>query len=74
MVEGDPAETILNSAREWNADLIVIGSDSRGRLAHFLLGSTADSVIRKASCPVLSVRAAALVREEDALLLAKAST
>jgi len=30
---------------------------SRGRLAHFLLGSTADSVIRKASCPVVSVRA-----------------
>jgi len=55
--EGDPADTILAMAAEWNAELIVIGSDSRGRLAHFLLGSTADSVIRKAKCPVVAVRA-----------------
>jgi universal stress protein A len=57
IVEGDPAECILSAASNWPADLIVIGSDSRGRLAHFLLGSTADSVIRRASCPVMSVRA-----------------
>jgi nucleotide-binding universal stress UspA family protein len=55
--EGDPADTILAMANEFSADLIVIGSDSRGRLAHFLLGSTADSVIRKAKCPVVAVRA-----------------
>lgn len=59
--EGDPAEMILATAESWNADLIVIGSDSRGRLAHFLLGSTADSVIRKAKCPVTAVRADAEV-------------
>ena len=57
LVDGDPAEAIIATAQRWGADLIVIGSDSRGRLAHFLLGSTADSVIRKASCPVVSVRA-----------------
>jgi nucleotide-binding universal stress UspA family protein len=57
LVEGDPAECILATASNWPADLIVIGSDSRGRLAHFLLGSTADSVIRRATCPVMSVRA-----------------
>ena len=56
-VEGEPAEMIIATAREWGADLIVIGSDSRGRLSHFILGSTADSVIRKASCPVMTVRA-----------------
>jgi universal stress protein A len=55
-LEGEPAEEIVNTAREWEADVIVIGSDSRGRLAHFLLGSTADSVIRRAPCPVLTVR------------------
>jgi len=55
--EGDPADMILATAGDWGADLIVIGSDSRGRLAHFLLGSTADSVIRKATCPVIAVRA-----------------
>jgi nucleotide-binding universal stress UspA family protein len=57
LVDGDPAEAILETAQSWGADLIVMGSDSRGRLAHFLLGSTADSVIRKAPCPVVSVRA-----------------
>jgi len=57
LVEGDPAECVLTTASNWPADLIVIGSDSRGRLAHFLLGSTADSVIRRATCPVMSVRA-----------------
>jgi nucleotide-binding universal stress UspA family protein len=61
---GDPAESILSTATEWHADVIVIGSDSRGRLAHFLLGSTADSVIRKAPCPVITVRAAAAVDAE----------
>ena len=57
LVDGDPAETIVNTAGDWGADLIVLGSDSRGRLAHFLLGSTADAVIRRAPCPVLTARA-----------------
>ena len=57
LVDGDPAEIIIATAERWGAGLIVIGNDSRGRLAHFLLGSTADSVIRKAPCPVVSVRA-----------------
>lgn len=54
--EGDPAQTILDIAQCWAADLIVIGTDARGRLAHFLLGSTADTVIRRAPCPVITVR------------------
>ena len=58
---GDPGECILSKAREWGAELIVIGSDSRGRLAHFLLGSTADSVIRRAACPGITVRAGAAI-------------
>ena len=56
LVEGDPADAIITTAQEWGADLIVLGSDSRGRLAHFLLGSTADSVIRRSPCPVMTVR------------------
>jgi nucleotide-binding universal stress UspA family protein len=51
----------LGSAREWPADLIVIGTDSRGRLSHFLLGSTADSIVRRAPCPVVTVRADARI-------------
>ena len=56
LLEGEPADTITLAASQWRADVIVLGSDSRGRLAHFLLGSTADSVIRRAPCPVLTVR------------------
>ncbi|CAN5348248.1 universal stress protein [soil metagenome] len=56
LLEGDPADTIVGAAAAQNADLIVIGTDSRGRLAHFLLGSTTDSVIRRAGCPVLAAR------------------
>jgi nucleotide-binding universal stress UspA family protein len=56
VLEGEPAETIVDAAAELEADLIILGSDSRGRLAHFLLGSTVDAVIRRARCPVLTVR------------------
>ncbi|MBC8106225.1 MAG: universal stress protein [Anaerolineae bacterium] len=54
--EGDPADVTVSTAKLCDADPIVIGTDRRGRLAHFLLGSTADSVIRRARCPVLVVR------------------
>ena len=73
LVEGDPAEMICSTAREWEADLIVIGTDSRGRLAHFLLGSTADSVIRRAACPVISVRATVPAEEARPKLAATVS-
>jgi len=56
ILEGNPAHTIVDAAVEHGADLVIIGTDSRGRLAHFLLGSTADGVIRRAPCPVMTVR------------------
>ena len=59
LAQGDPSEAIITTAQNWKADLIVLGNDSRGRLAHFLLGSTADSVIRRAPCPVVAVRSSA---------------
>jgi nucleotide-binding universal stress UspA family protein len=52
---GDPPDEILAAAHEWHADLIIMGTHGRGRLAAFLLGSTADSVIRRARCPVLTI-------------------
>jgi nucleotide-binding universal stress UspA family protein len=54
--DGPAAEVILSEAARHDVDLIVLGTDSRGRLSHFLLGSTADAVIRRAERPVLSVR------------------
>jgi nucleotide-binding universal stress UspA family protein len=46
---------ILDRATEINADLIVIGTQGRSRLERFGLGSVAEAVLRKASCPVLAV-------------------
>jgi len=53
--EGDPAGTILRVARELPADLIVMGTHGRTGLARLLMGSVAEQVVRKASCPVLTV-------------------
>jgi nucleotide-binding universal stress UspA family protein len=54
--EGYPAEEIVDVARAWKADLIVVGTHGSGRVTSFLLGSTTQAVIREASCPVLVVR------------------
>lgn len=56
LVLGSPHREILKLARRVDADLIVVGA-TEGR--HGFLGSTADRVIRKASCPVLAVRSEA---------------
>jgi nucleotide-binding universal stress UspA family protein len=53
--DGVPAEEIVTVARDCSADLIVLGTHARGKIARFLLGSTAEGVIRHAPCPVISV-------------------
>jgi nucleotide-binding universal stress UspA family protein len=55
---GDVAENILNAAREQHVDLIVMGTHGRHGLAHLLLGSVAERVLRDATCPVLTTHAA----------------
>jgi nucleotide-binding universal stress UspA family protein len=52
---GDPAQQIVATARKWDADLIVLGTHGRAGVAHMLIGSTAESVVRNAHCPVLTV-------------------
>jgi nucleotide-binding universal stress UspA family protein len=54
--EGKPADQILAAAREWAADVIVIGTHGRSGVSRLVLGSTAESVVRHAACPVLVVR------------------
>ena len=49
------AHGIINQAEEWGADLIVIGTYGRTGLYHFLMGSVAEHVARKAACPVLII-------------------
>lgn len=58
VVPGEPAASVLRSARDLRADLIVLGTHRRGGVARWLLGSTAESVVRRAPCPVLVVPAA----------------
>jgi len=56
---GKPAGEIVKAAKEWPADLIVIGSHGRGGVGRVVLGSVAEAVMRHAPCPVLVVRAEA---------------
>jgi nucleotide-binding universal stress UspA family protein len=56
---GDVANTILDNAAEWRADLIVVGSHGQRSIHDFLLGSVAESVARRAGCSVAIVRTAA---------------
>jgi nucleotide-binding universal stress UspA family protein len=54
--EGTPFYEIIRFAREKDIDLIVMGTHGRSGLAHVLLGSVTEKVVRKAPCPVLTVR------------------
>lgn len=47
---------IIRYAKEHKIDLIVLGTHGRGPIAHMLLGSVSEKVVRKAPCPVLTVR------------------
>lgn len=54
--QGPPFLEILRYARAKECDLIVMGTHGRSGLAHMLMGSVAEKVVRKAACPVLTVR------------------
>jgi nucleotide-binding universal stress UspA family protein len=53
---GDPARVIVDTAERRGSDLIVIGTHGRTGFSHFLLGSVAEKVVRRATRPVLTVR------------------
>lgn len=53
--EGKPAEQIVDVAREWNADLIVVGTHGRHGIKRMVLGSVAADVVKHASCATLCV-------------------
>jgi nucleotide-binding universal stress UspA family protein len=59
LLVGPTARTIVETARDSGADLIVIGTHGRHGMSRLLIGSVAERVVRTATCPVLTVRSAA---------------
>jgi nucleotide-binding universal stress UspA family protein len=53
---GAPEKILIEEAKEWNADLVVVGSHGRGFWGRILLGSTTDALVHHAPCSVLVVR------------------
>lgn len=53
---GRAADVILNTARRLDVDMIVLTTRGEGGLKRLILGSTAEQVMRRSVCPVLSVR------------------
>jgi nucleotide-binding universal stress UspA family protein len=53
--EGTPHEEILRVAKEWEADIIVLGTMGRTGLSHLMIGSVAERVLRHSSVPVYIV-------------------
>lgn len=56
VLTGLPGVAIVSAARDWNADLIVMGSHGRTGIGRLLMGSIAEHVLRHATCPVLTIR------------------
>ncbi|MBI4264365.1 MAG: universal stress protein [Acidobacteria bacterium] len=58
----EPADEIVSHARTAEIDLIVMGTHGRNGIAHLLMGSVAERVVRTAPCPVMTVRDARIAR------------
>lgn len=56
VVAGDPRDCILREAEDGKYDLLVMGTHGRTGRARSLAGSVAESIVRSASCPVMTVR------------------
>ena len=56
LTSSSPAYAIVDYAKENNIELIVMGTHGRGALAHLVMGSVAERVVRLAPCPVLTIR------------------
>jgi len=53
---GAADQALIETAKEWNADLVVVGSHGRGFWGRILIGSVSDSLVHHAPCSVLVVR------------------
>ena len=67
LLVGSPASAIVHLAEKEGVDMIVMPTHGRTGLMRLLMGSVAEEVVRKAKCPVLTVKAAALAPAQAAL-------
>lgn len=56
IIRGVPDQEIVKAAKKYGVNLIIIATHGRTGLSHAFLGSTAEKVVRTASCPVLCVK------------------
>ena len=56
ILHGDPAEQVMQTAKEFGVDIIVMGTHGRTGLSHLIMGSVAESVIKNSKTPVLCVK------------------
>jgi len=56
VVIGNPADSILEKIEELNINLVIMGSHGKKGLSRLIMGSVAETVVRKANCPVLIVK------------------
>jgi nucleotide-binding universal stress UspA family protein len=56
LLEGAPYRVVLDWAKEYGADLIVVGTHGHTGFTHALLGSVTERIVRMAHCPVLTIR------------------
>jgi nucleotide-binding universal stress UspA family protein len=61
---GDPGRTICDFARNWQADMIIVGRRGRSGFSEFFLGSVSNYVLHHAPCSVLTVQGKPVVTEE----------
>ena len=66
VLTGDAVEAVISYARDVNADLIVMATHGRGGISHVLMGSVAEQIVRKAPCPVLTLKQPMSVSAADA--------
>jgi len=55
-VIGNPADSILENIEMFNVNLVIMGSHGKKGLSRLIMGSVAETVVRKANCPVLIVK------------------
>jgi nucleotide-binding universal stress UspA family protein len=64
LVTGDPATAIVHVAETEGVDMIIMGTHGRSGFTRLLMGSVAEAVVRKAPCPVVTIKQAAAIPAE----------